>query len=299
MENKSYYGKIILFGEYSMIFGSDALLIPYYAATAKWNSILNKPSERSLSSNKELVKLFNFLSKNDKFNILDLKRFKMELNAGLFFDSDIPCSYGVGSSGALIAAVYERFHLIEITAPFKLKQFLAEMENCYHNSSSGIDPLQCYYGQPFVLTKGENFKLLNHDFIPENIHIFLIDTKINSETKPLVAYFKEQRKNKDYLNRFNKKYVPLVSACISALIEKDEEKFFNNLDRLSKMQTDLLRPMIPDKMLTYFNANVADNHFQVKICGSGGGGYLLGFSDNAEETEKYWNKTDYQITWIR
>lgn len=298
MENRSYYGKIILFGEYSMIFGSEALLIPYYAATAQWNSILNKPSDRSISLNKELVKLFNYLFESNKFNILDLKRFKMELNAGLFFDSNIPCNYGVGSSGALIAAVYERFHLIELTA-FKLKQFLAKMENYYHNSSSGIDPLQCYYGQPFVITKGKKFKLLDHDFISENIHIFLIDTKIKGETRPLVAYFKEQRKNEDYLNTFNKEYVPLVSTCISSLIEKNEKKFFNNLACLSKLQTDLLRPMIPDKMLTYFDTKITDNHFQVKICGSGGGGYLLGFSDNVEETEKYWNNIDYQIIWIK
>ena len=128
----------------------------------------------------------------------------------MFFDSNIPLGYGVGSSGALVAAIYDRYKLTEIEDAMKLKSFLAAMESYFHGSSSGVDPLQCFFGKPFVLSQQTtdnrqqpSFTILDSDFISENIHIFLIDTKIKSPTAPLVDYFKERRKDKDYLHKFD------------------------------------------------------------------------------------------------
>ena len=154
--NKQYHGKLVLFGEYSMIFGSEALLIPYYSVSGEWSSVINRPSERAFESNDNIRKFYDYLHDNDDFRILDLRRFEMELNAGLFFDSNIPLGYGVGSSGALTAAIYDRYKLTEIKDICKLKKFLAKMENFFHGSSSGIDPLQCYLGKPFVLRQQDN-----------------------------------------------------------------------------------------------------------------------------------------------
>ena len=148
---KRYHGKLILFGEYSMIFGSEALLIPYYSAFGEWSSVINRPSERGFESNASIRKFYDYLRDHEEFRILDLRRFDMELNAGLFFDSTIPLGYGVGSSGALVAAIYDRYKLIEINDIPKLKEFLAKMESFFHGSSSGMDPLQCYLGKPFIL----------------------------------------------------------------------------------------------------------------------------------------------------
>lgn len=300
MENRKYHGKVILFGEYSMIFGSDALLIPYYSAYGEWSSIINRPSEKGIESNKNLFKFYNYLAENDKFKILDLRRFEMELNAGLFFDSNIPNGYGVGSSGALVAAVYDRYKLIEIKDVTKLKEFLAEMENCFHGSSSGNDPLQCYYGKPFILQdQCRHLNILNHDFISENIHIFLLDTNIKSPTGPLVEHFKELRQDSKYLDRFNNEYVPVVSRCISDLISKDDDKFFKDLVQLATLQNELLSHCIPDNFRKYFSNSICENRFQIKLCGAGGGGYLLGFSEEIEKTNEFWNKTGHKITWIR
>ena len=306
MENRKYNGKVILFGEYSMIFGSEALLIPYYSAFGEWTSVINRPSERGFVSNQSLFKFYSYLSKDDRFRILDLRRFEMELNAGLYFDSNIPSGYGVGSSGALVAATYDRYKLVEIEDVSKLKSFLAEMENCFHGSSSGIDPLQCYIGKPFVLSQQttvngqvSSFTTLGHDFISENIRIFLIDTRIKSPTAPLVEHFKELRREKSYLDKFNNEYVPLISKCISNLIDKNNEEFFSNLLHLSKLQTELLSHTIPESFKKYFLTDINKNGFQVKLCGAGGGGYLLGFTKDVEKTNDFWNDFGYKIAWIK
>lgn len=304
--NKQYHGKVILFGEYSMIFGSEALLIPYDSVFGEWSSVINRPSDRGFDLNKKLFVFYEYLRKEDKFRILDLRRFEMELNAGLYFDSNIPLGYGVGSSGALVAAVYDRFKLIEIEDTLKLKSFLASMENHFHGSSSGIDPLQCYFGKPFVLCQqatanGQqmSFTILDSDFISDNIHVFLIDTKIKSPTGPLVEHFKERRQDEKYLEKFDNEYVPLVSRCIDCLVKKKDDDFFANLLQLSILQSELLSHTIPDDFKEYFLKNINEEHFQVKLCGAGGGGFLLGFSDDVEMTDRYWEDRGKKISWIR
>ena len=303
---KRYHGKLILFGEYSMIFGSEALLIPYYSAFGEWSSVINRPSERGFESNASIRKFYDYLRDHEEFRILDIRRFDMELNAGLFFDSTIPLGYGVGSSGALVAAIYDRYKLIEINDIPKLKVFLAKMESFFHGSSSGMDPLQCYLGKPFILSQqttdnGQqtSFTILDDDFISEDIHIFLIDTKIKSPTAPLVEKFKELRKDSSYLDKFDNEYVPIVSKCIKSLTDKKDDEFYNYLSQLSKLQLELLTHTIPEETRKFFLTNINNEGFQVKLCGAGGGGFLLGFTKDIEKTNNYWQNTEYHIHWVK
>ena len=296
--NKQYNGKLILFGEYSMIYGSEALIVPYKSVYGEWSSVINRPSEKAYESNKEIRKLYDYLYDNDDFRILDLRRFGMELDAGLFFDSNIPLGYGVGSSGALVAAIYDRYKLIEINDISKLKEFLAKMESFFHGSSSGIDPLQCYIGKPFLLRQEDRrsiIKVLNDDFISNDIHIFLIDSKIKSPTAPLVKHFKELREDIVYLNKFNNEYIPLVTDCIKTLINNNNDDFFTSLSQLSKLQLELLTHTIPNDTRELFLKDINKDGFQVKLCGAGGGGYLLGFCKNIEKMNDFWNNFGYKI----
>ena len=287
-----------------MIFGSEALLIPYYSAFGEWSSVINRPSARGFESNASIRKFYDYLCDNDGFRILDLRRFGMELDAGLFFDSNIPLGYGVGSSGSLVAAIYDRYKLIEINDIPKLKDFLAKMESFFHGSSSGMDPLQCYLGKPFILSQrttdnGQQLTILDDDFMSEYIHIFLIDTNIKSPTAPLVEKFKESRKDSSYLDKFDNEYVPLVSKCIKSLTDKKDDEFYNYLSQLSKLQIELLSHTIPEETRKFFLTNINNEGFQVKLCGAGGGGFLLGFTKDIEKTNNYWQNTKYQIYWVK
>ena len=288
-----------------MIFGSEALLTPYYSAFGEWSSVINRPSAQAFESNESIRKFYNYLNDNDGFRILDLKRFEMEINAGLFFDSNIPLGYGVGSSGALVAAIFDRYKLIEINDIPKLKNFLAKMESFFHGSSSGMDPLQCYLGKPFILSqqstdnRQQSFTILNDDFMSDDIHIFLIDTKIKSPTAPLVERFKELRKDATYLDKFDNEYVPLISKCIKSLIDKNNDDFYKYLSQVSKLQIELLSHTIPEETRDYFLTDINKDGFQVKLCGAGGGGFLLGFSNNIQKTNEFWKENDKHIIWVK
>lgn len=299
MEIKNYYGKVILFGEYSMIFGSPALLMPLYTGSSHWDYIWRNPGKKNYSSNHSLHMFANYLEKEERFaDYIDIHKFKVELKKGLFLDSCIPSGYGVGSSGALTAAVYDRFKSKDVDDMIELKTLLGDMESCFHGSSSGLDPLQCYIGKPFVITEDKKIQILEKDFIPDNIHIFLIDSEIKSDTKTLVDYFKTQLENPSYHKAFDELYYPFVGRCINSLVSGDTDLFFDDLLHLSYYQKALMCPMITDNMLPLFSLKRDDVHFQVKICGSGGGGFFLGFSDDIEKTNEFMKENGLPITWV-
>ena len=290
-----YYSKVILFGEYSMIFDATALMIPLKRFSAQWQFPQSRNKAASLTSNQSLKQFCKYLSENDSLsNLFDLQVFKKDLDDGLFLASNVPSGYGLGSSGTLVAAVYDRYALQKTDDCLQLKSLFSLMESYFHGSSSGIDPLQCYLGKPFKITSN-GVELLSESFLNKDIHICLIDTKIKSNTKPLVNHFKQQRENPDFLNRFHTEYQPCVRTCIDTMVTGDNELFFNSLKQLTKGQLKYLRPMITDNTLDLFTADY-EIHFGVKISGSGGGGYVLGFTDDMNRASELLKNFD--VIWL-
>ena len=290
-----YYSKVILFGEYSMIFDATALMIPLKRFSAQWQFPQSRNRAASLPSNQSLKRFCQYLSENEAFsNLFDLQTLRRDLDEGLFLASNVPSGYGLGSSGTLVAAVYDRYAIQKTDDYLQLKTLFGRMESHFHGSSSGIDPLQCYLGKPFKITPN-GVELLSDEFLKKDIHICLIDTKIKSNTKPLVNHFKAQRENPEFLNRFQAEYVPCVTSCINSMIEGNKELFFNSLKQLTKGQLEFLRPMVTDNTLDLFTTDY-DFNFGIKISGSGDGGYVLGFTDDVEQASKLLN--DYEVIWL-
>ena len=290
-----YYSKVILFGEYSMIFDATALMIPLKRFSAQWQFPQSRNRTASLTSNQSLKRFCQYLSEKEELsNLFDLQALRRDLKEGLFLASNVPSGYGLGSSGTLVAAVYDRYAIKKTDDYLNLKTLFGQMESHFHGSSSGIDPLQCYVGKPFKITP-QGMQILSENFLKKSIHICLIDTKIKSNTKPLVNHFKAQRENPELLNRFQSEYVPCVTSCINSLIVDNKELFFNSLKQLTKGQLEFLRPMITDNTLDLFTSDF-DFHFGVKISGSGGGGYVLSFTDNVQKATDLLK--DFEVIWL-
>ena len=288
-----YYSKVILFGEYSMIFDSTALVIPLKKFSARWR--FASSAQGSTASNVSLKRFADYLSTLDNAKeIIDLQRLNRDLRYNLFLESDVPSGYGLGSSGTLVAAVYDGYAKQKTDDLLALKTLFGQMESHFHGSSSGIDPLQCYLGKPFKITP-EKVEILEDGFLNKDIHICLIDTKIKSNTKPLVEHFKQQRENPEFLSRFQTEYLPCVKTCIDTMVSIDNILFFNSLKQLAKGQMQFLRPMITDNTLNLFTTDY-DFHFGVKISGSGGGGYVLGLTDDVEKAARL--LSDFKIFWL-
>jgi alpha-L-fucosidase len=83
------------------------VVIPYFI-TVHWNE---DPSPQAIASNASLKRFTDYLETLQN-NHPELVTFdcwiKNDVETGMYFDSSIPQGYGVGSSGALVAAIYDR-----------------------------------------------------------------------------------------------------------------------------------------------------------------------------------------------
>lgn len=290
-----YWSKVILFGEYSMIFDSTALVLPLKLFSAKWNADRGRSREFMSFSRKELSRFCGFLRGEKSFsNVIDLDVLEEDLQKGWYLDSDVPVGYGLGSSGTVVAAVYDRYAKTPVRDLMRLKDLFSQMESFFHGSSSGIDPLQCYLGRPFRIT-AEGAELLADGFLKNRLQICLIDTEMKSDTKPLVEYFKRQREKEEYLRDFQRDYLPYVKGCMDAVIQGNTDCFFKRLQKLTSAQRIFFSPMIPDPVAELFERTY-DFHFGVKILGSGGGGYILGFTDDRQKASTVLR--DKKVLWL-
>jgi mevalonate kinase len=162
MKGPLFYSKILLFGEYGIIKDSKGLSIPYnfYNGALK---VEDNPSAEAIKSNQSLERFSIHLEKiqveQPTLVQFDLETLKQDISNGMFFDSSIPQGYGVGSSGALVAAIYDKYAVGKITVLenltreklLQLKTIFGQMESFFHGKSSGLDPLNSYLSIPILI----------------------------------------------------------------------------------------------------------------------------------------------------
>ena len=136
---EQFWSKVLLFGEYSMIFDSTALLIPLKLFSAKWACAKEENEPAAVFSRRELSLFCDFLQARDRLKeVIDTEAFEKDLHDGWWLASNVPIGYGLGSSGTVTAAVYDRYAGYRIKDAMRLKDLFSQMESCFHGSSSGI-----------------------------------------------------------------------------------------------------------------------------------------------------------------
>ncbi len=307
-----YYSKVMLFGEYSIILGSMGLTIPYSHFNGELRFI-NKTSYTDLdfakNSNEQIKALNNYIinlkSKDQLLHDIDSQRLSKDLEKGLYFESSIPEGYGLGSSGALVAALYNEYTLdridsragIKMSEMLELKKTFAQIESFYHGTSSGIDPLICYLKHPIVLennTKISSVGIPRKEILNDDA-IFLINSGKPGKTEPLVKQFMDKIKDSSYLKTIEEKMIPLTNACIKQLLNGELSAMFESLKKLSALQLDYFPEMIPDSVKKLWVNGLESNDFTLKLCGSGGGGFVLGFTRQYKKSKTYFKELGIEM----
>ncbi len=286
---KQYTSKLLLFGEHSIIKGSQALAMPLPHFYGSWKNT-NRDFEKVQM---ELPAFANHLevlqNKNELLCELDIAHFKKELAKGLFFDSNIPTGYGVGSSGALCAAVYDVFCKNKLEKKesnfLTFKKIFAQLESFFHGSSSGTDPLICFIEKTLLLESKEKISIV--DFQQKNNYqLFLLDTKIPRQTGPFVNIFLDKCKNLDYFSRLQAEYIPDVDEAIAAFLSQNVNVLFGKVHDIGHFQFKYFSEMIPTDFRAIWLDGLASDFFKLKLCGAGGGGFLLGITFDFERTRE-------------
>lgn len=306
MKGPLFYSKILLFGEYGIIKDSKGLSIPYnfYNGALK---VDENPSAEAIKSNESLQRFVTYLEQlqNDQpelatFNLKDLKS---DVESGMYFDSSIPQGYGVGSSGALVAAIYDKYAANKITVLenltreklLKLKSIFSSMESFFHGKSSGLDPLNSYLSIPILINSKDNIEATG---IPSQTAdgkgaVFLLDSGIVGETAPMVSIFMENLKDQGFRRMLKNQFVKHTDACVENFLGGDMKSLFSNTKKLSKVVLNHFKPMIPEQFHGVWQKGIDTNDYYLKLCGSGGGGYILGFTENLEKAKQ--SLKDYKL----
>ena len=295
MKGPLFYSKILLFGEYGIIKDSKGLSIPYnfFKGALKMDE---NPSDEAIASNLKLKDFLTHLRSIDPELVrFDFETLQRHVDSGMYFDSSIPQGYGVGSSGALVAAFYDKYAHDKITVLenltreklLKLKVIFSEMEAYFHGKSSGLDPLNSYLSIPILINSKENIEATG---IPAQQStgmgaVFLLDSGMTGETAPMVRIFMENMKQKGFRQMIKNQFIKHTDACVEDFLKGDIKSLFSNTKQLSKVVLNHFKPMIPKEFHELWEKGIETNAYYLKLCGSGGGGYILGFTEDLKRAK--------------
>jgi len=297
MNGPLFYSKILLFGEYGIIKDSKGLSIPYnfFKGALKTD---DNVSEVAKKSNEALGRFAQFLEEMqaEEEVAFDIAALHSDISKGMYFDSSIPQGYGIGSSGALVAAIYDKYAFNKITVLenltreklLKLKDVFGKMESFFHGKSSGLDPLNSYLSLPILINSKDNIESTS---LPSQNKagkgaVFLLDSGITGETAPMVQIFMEKMKQEGFRKIVKDKFVKHTDACVEHFLNGDINGLFGHVKQLSHVVLDHFKPMIPKQFHSLWKKGIETNDYYLKLCGSGGGGYILGFTEDIDKARK-------------
>ena len=296
MKSPLFYAKILLFGEYGIIKDSKGLSIPYnfFRGALK---LTDSPTEAIEASHRKLIAFADHLRSLPKtLVVFDWEQMEKDFSQKLYFDSSIPQGYGVGSSGALVAAFYDRYALEKITVlenltPAKLgmlKNIFAQMESFFHGKSSGLDPLNSYLSLPILIHSKDEIEPTG---LPAQNPkgkgaVFLLDSGASGETAPMVSLFLENMKQESFSKMMRNEFITVTDQCVEDFLKGNIKSLFKNIKSLSSLVLKYFRPMIPSEFHDLWKKGIETNTYYLKLCGSGGGGFVLGFTEDLEAAEK-------------
>jgi mevalonate kinase len=278
MSNK-FYAKVLLFGEYGIIKGSKGVAMPF----SPYYGVL---SDKGVDTSSSLQDLFNFIKRSSILKReLDVERMDNDINNGLEFRSNIPQGQGLGSSGALCASLYSKYSngfdrdvSLDSQSLKFLQEILSLMESYFHGTSSGLDPLVSLINKPLMISSEDKIAPIEYPSLSTFGQFYLLDTKIQRKTSPLVHQFLKDCSDEKYFDGI-KKYMNLTDLIVDNLSFGQPKNFSENFKEISRLQYLYFDNMIPKSLKDVWLTGLESKDYFLKLCGAGGGGYFIVYSD--------------------
>jgi mevalonate kinase len=295
LSSRIFHGKLLLFGEHSVLDGSKALVIPYTPVSAQFATQNAKEDPSVVTKSNQSLQLFaSYLEAQSRHTpgipVIDTFRFRKDLKRGLFFRSEIPEQRGLGSSGAVVAAVYNEYgpfrnadtRILNNDEIQSARIALASMESHFHAQSSGIDPLCIYTDKPLIAEGRDRVAVCTSNQLNNpGVQIFLMDTGLTGNTGDLVKGFRSKLQDQGLKESYTRQYIPFVNHMVDKFVHGLAD--LESLLQLSVFQSVLFRDLIPGDFQSVWQFGIDTEYYACKLCGSGGGGYILGFTEDFEK----------------
>ena len=257
IELRSYPAKLLWFGEYTVIVGSDALAGPYHRYGGRWTK---GPARLSTS----IVDFLEHVSLHAEVNTHLMGQFQ--------YQADIPPGKGLGSSGALTAALYDLCTDHAKLSRQQRWQDLGQIESYWHGKSSGFDALVSLE-DTLLHRSGSSCSPVEsmHICYP---YVYLLDSGLERDARQLIHHFERLTRERAFADALTKAG-NLVEEIISKALKSSE--FSSELSDLSAYQFAYMSDFIPEVLHEPWASTLNSDEYQLKLCGAGGGGYFLLF----------------------
>jgi mevalonate kinase len=303
-DTRKYPSKIMLVGEYGVVVGGSALTVPFPRFSARIRSVKDIPPHKEKEARQSLEYLqylYEYIQRipADSFHAPpDMDRFSENLHT-YWLDMNIPVGFGLGSSGAVSAAIYDLFFQgLDALTLGQQKEDLAAIESYFHGKSSGVDALSCHAGAALRFHSSGSIERVTFDpsIIPGGYRFFLLNSGERFDTGPLVKHFLDQVKDPGYRRSIEEEYLPLNQKLIETLLGEREADPAMLVNLLSNFQLKYFRKMIPEKMVDLWLEGQVSNEYYLKLNGSGGG-FMLGIAHDSfrESLDERWGEN---LHWI-
>lgn len=295
--HRSYPSKLLLLGEYTIIQRSAALAMPYpYYETTWSDSVSDEQIARStLSQMGSQTALNQILAHVRQLETprLDIKSLQKDLDKGLWLLSNAPIGYGLGSSGTVCAALYDRYALVPTEDRAQLQQELAQVEHSFHGKSSGIDPLVSYLHKALHVHPNGYVETVQ---LPPHLPgvIFLVDTQTPRVSTPMIEFFLAQSQQDAFVNGFVRPTSAAVEVALEAWLDSDFDTLYMAAQHISALQLEHLPPMVLPEWRDAWQHGLETQDYCLKLCGAGGGGFWLGFAPTWEQVLQHFDPRQVQ-----
>lgn len=266
--------KVLLFGEHRVLRGASALAVPFPRLGVSW--------VKQAEVDDRLIRLAEFIQQNFSTDLIDAKQLLLDVREGWQLSSNVPMGYGMGSSGTVCAAVWDKYQRSEwLNANLnELKSLLGRMEGHFHGQSSGTDPLVSFIAKPISIgVQGVNTIELASTW---EDHFFLLDTGLPRTSAPLIkGFLSKYDADASWRERVNDQWGKEDKNCQHAIRFGEWSSLKSAFRALSKAQFELVPELIPAAFRTIWKGD----SYCFKICGAGGGGFLLGHTTDWTNTQ--------------
>lgn len=289
---KSFASKILILGEHIVNLGAQALAIPYdsFYCSLSYDA-LHKDFVKESPDILRAIKAF-ITKDEDLHKHYHVELFEEELSKDLGFHMNIPIGYGLGSSGALVAAIFDRYGKRKYKKEDTLKKILGRTESFFHGKSSGLDPLVSYLNSSVWI--GSETKVIQQKLHwKSHFEIFLVNTNQPRKTGPLVEAFLDKVSNDEHFDKMLKEeLIPANNKLIDNFLNNSHECTLPLMEQLSTLQLKHYKELILPEHVDLWMLGLASKEYYLKICGAGGGGFMLGFTQNKNV------KLPFEVIWV-
>ena len=293
------HGKIILFGEHAVVYGSRAIAAPVPLAVRArvvdetdgvWLVVPRWGVEQRLRMDPEKQRSFEVPA---ALVLRELGLTERPMRIEVF--SEMPRAMGLGGSAAVAVAIIRAIdrHFELGLSDEEVNALAYRCECVAHGTPSGIDNTVATFGQPLVYRKGDPPEIHSLGF-PEPITFVIGMTGIESLTAKMVARVREGReRNRDVYDTVIKGIDAVTGQALEAIRKSELER----LGELMNVCQGLLNGLQVSSWELEEMIQIAREQgaLGAKLTGGGGGGSMIALCpDNAAAVMRAMRETGYQ-----